>query len=120
MAFTATRDSARRPLVGRCIYRVTGRTPQTRAWTLTVSAPGGRLIPNAARRYGFTSEEIVRDGSGRFTIVLSREARPGNWLPVETEGRVELMLRLYDTPVSAVAAALDPGLLPTIERDGCS
>ena len=28
-------------------------------------------------------------------------------------------LRLYDTPVSATAAAIDPALLPRIEREGC-
>ena len=119
LAFTATRDSADQPLVGRCTYRIVGRVPQTRAWTITAETRDGSLMPNAAERYGFTSSEVVRDGAGRFAIVLSRSASPGDWLPLGVDGRFEVVLRLYDTPVSATAAALDPALLPRIEREAC-
>jgi hypothetical protein len=32
---------------------------------------------------------------------------------------VHLVLRLYDTPLSAIAAAIDPARLPRIERLEC-
>lgn len=120
LAFTARRDSAGRPLVSGCVYRIVGRAPQARAWTVTAETPQGGLIENAARRHGFTADEIVRDGAGRFAITLSRQARPGNWLPLGPEPRFQVVLRLYDSPVSAAAAALDAAFLPVIEREDCA
>ena len=43
-----------------CVYRVVGKAPQARYWTITAQTPNGQLIENPARRYGFTSAEIVR------------------------------------------------------------
>src|SRR6188508_590182 len=60
---------------------------------------GGRLVPNAADRYGFTSQEIARRADGSFDIVLAPRARPGNWLPTGGIDRYVVVLRLYDTPV---------------------
>src|SRR6478735_9176710 len=82
LAFTARRDSADQPLVGRCSYRIVGRVPQTRGWTITAVTRDGSLMPNPAERYGFTSSEVVRDAAGRFAIALSRSASPGDWLPL--------------------------------------
>ena len=48
-----------RPLDGRCIVTLTGTTPPARFWTITLYDLDGRLVPNAADRYGFTSQEIV-------------------------------------------------------------
>ena len=59
----------------------------------------GRLVPNAADRYGFTSQEIARQSDGIFEIVLAPRARPGNWLPTGGIDRYVVVLRLYDTPV---------------------
>jgi hypothetical protein len=36
------------------------------------------------------------------------------------QGRLSLALRLYDTPVAAGTAALDPRTLPSIERLDCA
>jgi hypothetical protein len=119
LSFTATRDSAARPLVGSCVYRIVGRVPQTRYWTLALETPAGALIPNQARRHGFTSAEVVRDASGVFAIAVSTEARPGNWLPVGSDGRFELVLRLYDTPLSGTSTVIDPGRMPQILREDC-
>ena len=119
LAFRAGRDSAGQPLIGACSYRVTGRVPPTRYWTLTLNGPDGGLVANEAQRSGFTSGEVVRDGKGLLSIVVSREARPGNWLPMGSGGRFQLVLRLYDTPVSGTAASLDASLLPRIETEGC-
>ena len=118
LSFTASRDSEGRPLIGSCTYRVVGRVPQTRFWTLTLETPGGALVPNPARRYGFTSAEIVRDGRGVFTVTVAPDVQPGNWLPVR-EGRFELVMRLYDTPLSGTSTVIDPGRMPQILQDRC-
>lgn len=120
LVFTARRDSAGDPLIARCSYRIHGRTPQARYWTLTAQTPSGLLLDNPAGRYGFTSAEVVRDAVGLFAIEASREARPGNWLPLSGDGRFDLALRLYDTPVSVVGSRIDPAAVPRIERGACT
>lgn len=119
LSFTAVRDSAGRPLVGSCTYRVSGRVPPTRLWTLTLETPSGTLVANPAQRYGFTSAELVRDADGRFTIAVSPDVQPGNWLPSATGGRIELVLRLYDTPLSGTSTTIDPSRMPRIDQEGC-
>lgn len=119
LSFTASRDSDGRPLIGSCSYRVMGRVPQTRFWTLTLETTGGVLVDNPARRYGFTSSEVVRDGRGVFTVAVSPEVQPGNWLPVGRDGRFELVMRLYDTPLSGTSTVIDPGRMPQILQDRC-
>jgi hypothetical protein len=117
LALHAGRDGAGEALDARCAYRIAGRMPAARAWTLTVHRPDGTLPENAAARRGLTSAEVVGGGEGEVT--LSAHASPGNWLPLPPEGRFVLVLRLYDTPLSAVAAALDAERLPRIERLEC-
>ena len=119
LTFVARTDSAGRRLSGACDYRVGGDTPAARYWTLTVTTPRGELIANAARRYGFTSAEIVRDSKGRFQINVSRSARPGNWLPNGAAGPFALMLEIYDSPITAIASTLDAKSLPTIVKQRC-
>jgi hypothetical protein len=119
LAFTAGRDSAGQPLVGSCSYRVMGRVPPTRYWSLTLHGIDGSPVANDAGRFGFTSGEVVRDSRGMFAIDVSREARPGNWLPAGSDRRFQLTLRLYDTPVSGTATALESSALPSIDRVGC-
>lgn len=119
LSFTASRDSDGRPLLGSCTYRVVGRVPQTRFWTLTLETTGGVLIDNPARRYGFTSAEVVRDGRGVFAIAVAPDVQPGNWLPVGRDGRFELVLRLYDTPLSGTYTVIDPGRMPQIRQESC-
>ena len=72
------------------------------------------------QRSGFTSSEVLRDAEGRFSIAISREPMPGNWLRMPENGRPALVPRLYDTPVAAGTAALDARTLPTIERLDCA
>lgn len=119
LAFTAGRDSAGQPLVSSCSYRVFGRVPPTRFWTLAAHEVDGSLMPNPADRWSFTSGEVVRDSSGRVAVEVSHEVRPGNWLPVGSDRRFQLTLRLYDTPVSGAAAALEAQAMPRIDRVSC-
>lgn len=118
LAFTAETDSDGDPLTGSCIYEVAGQTPPARLWTLTAYDHGGRLIDNPARRTGFHSRQILRREDGSFAIAVAAEVQPGNWLPVAPTERFELVLRLYDTPLTS--GARPPDLtMPVIRRTDC-
>jgi hypothetical protein len=79
----------------------------------------GFPIDNVAQRLVFRSSEILRDSDGGFTITVSPSARSGNWLPIGKKEPFYLALRLYDTPFSATASAIDKDALPRVVRDGC-
>jgi hypothetical protein len=119
VAFQARHDDAGLPLDGRCEVAVVGTTPQARYWTLTLYDLDGRLVANSVQRQGFTSHEIVRRANGSFEIVVSPRARPGNWLPTGRIERYILVLRLYDTPVTAATRGRDV-TMPAIARRACS
>ncbi|MGN6309105.1 MAG: DUF1214 domain-containing protein [Xanthobacteraceae bacterium] len=120
IAFIASADEAKRPLDGRCDITVSGITPPARFWTLTLYDTKGHLVANALQRYGFTSEEIVRNADGSFVIRLASRARSGNWLPTGGIERYQLMLRLYDTPVGIATRTQRDAPMPTITTTGCS
>ncbi|MBV9244924.1 MAG: DUF1214 domain-containing protein [Methylobacteriaceae bacterium] len=120
LTFLARTDDAGNPLFGNCTYRIGDPMPPGRYWTLTANTPAGFLIDNPAKHYGFTSQEIVRSADGKFEIVVGRSARPGNWLPMGDVAQFTLVLRIYDTPLSATAATLDRNAMPAITRDACS
>lgn len=115
----AQTDESGRDLDGRCRYRVTGATPATRAWTLTVNDPDGRVFGEPIARTGFTDAEIVRNEAGTIDIVAAPGVQAGNWLPLPAGRRFALRLRLYDTPLSGQAGGLRPEILPRISRIDC-
>jgi hypothetical protein len=119
LAFTATSDSEGRALESACTYRVGRETPAGRFWTLSLYDEGGRPVVTDLGRASFTSSEVLRDAQGAFEVLLSREAMPGNWLRLPAEGRFNLILRLFDTPVAAGSAALEASAMPAIERLEC-
>jgi hypothetical protein len=119
LVFRASTDSTGRRLERTCSYRLSGRVPQSRLWTLTPHDPAGGLLANAAERTGFTSMEVLRDEAGIPEIAIGPEPRPGNWLPMSGSGPFVLLLRLYDTPVSASATGADATALPRIEPIDC-
>jgi hypothetical protein len=114
VTFQARGDNSGAAFDGRCDVTVTGTTPSARFWTLTLYDPDGRLVPNAVGRYGFTSQEIVRNGDGSFAIVVAPRARPGDWLPTGGVSRYVLLLRLYDTPVGVATRASRETPMPSI------
>jgi hypothetical protein len=119
MSFVADRDSDGGKFNSACDYIVTGALPPARFWTLTLLSPEGALIANPADRQGFTSSELLRSSGGQFEIALSRRARPGNWLPLDRASKFILVLRFYDSELSAPAAALDAAHMPVIVRGRC-
>lgn len=120
VAFTATADDRKQPLDGRCDVVVSGVTPPARFWTLTLYDRKGHLVANSLQRYGFTSQEIVRQSDGSFEIRIASRSRAGNWLPTGGIERYALMLRLYDTPVGVATRTQRDAPMPTITTVGCS
>jgi hypothetical protein len=118
LALYASVDESGRDLTARCSYRLIGRIPAARAWTVTAYRPDGRLMDSPAKRHGLTSAEAVLGDDADIT--LSAEPSPGNWLPLPSDGPFVILLRLYDTPLAAISAALDRDRLPILERLGCA
>ena len=115
----ADRDGEGRVLDGRCRYLVTGATPTTRGWTLSVTDGAGGPFRLPLDRTGFSHAGIVRDESGEMAILASVTAQSGNWLPLPSSGGFQFRLRLYDTPISSQAGELRPDVLPAIRRIDC-
>lgn len=120
VAFTATTDDKKKALDGRCDVVVSGVTPPARFWTLTLYDRKGHLVANSLQRYGFTSQEIVRQSDGSFEIRIASRSRAGNWLPTGGIERYALMLRLYDTPVGVATRTQRDAPMPAISTVGCS
>jgi hypothetical protein len=121
--FEARFDQDGQRLHSSCEYLLESPPLEANWWSLAVYDAGGLLIPNSADRHAFTSETYAPNPDGGFYIVLARDARPGNWLPVGGAGRLTLLLTLVE-PRSAPAAGdpfaeVKPEPLPAIKRIGC-
>jgi len=118
IALSARIDSSGQALDSNCSYRIGSAMPAARLWTLTLYDEAGRLLVSELGRSSFTSAEMVRDADDRFTLALSRNLQPGNWLQLPPSGSFQAILRLYDPP-GAAAAILSESTFPGIERIGC-
>lgn len=119
VSFTAQTDDSGKLLDGRCETVLSGVTPAARFWTLTLYNSDGDLVTNSIERYGFSSQEIVRQADGSFEIVVSPRASPGNWLPTGGTERYALVLRFYDTAVGISTKAGRELPMPSITSRGC-
>jgi len=117
LMLTASRDSSGAVLAGACTYRISGPVPGGGFWTLSAYDGNGRTSHASDLRSGLTSDEALRFEGEALTIMLSPQAQPGNWIPVNSSGAFELILRLYDSQTSA--HAIDASALPRITREGC-
>jgi hypothetical protein len=119
VSFTAQSDDKGKALDGRCDVVVSGVTPASRFWTITLYNPVGELIANTVDRHGFTSQEIVRRADGSFAIVVAPRASAGNWLPTGGVERYILVLRLYDTAVGVSTKAGREVPMPAVTTRSC-
>jgi hypothetical protein len=117
LTFVVGVDAAGATLRAHCDYRISGRSPTARLWTLSTSDAAGRPGVTPEGRAHLDNRNLLRDGDGRFVIALAATARPGNWLPAPASGAFTLTLRLYDTPIALVAGQMP--VLPVIERETC-
>jgi hypothetical protein len=119
VSFTAITDDKNQLLDGRCDVVLSGTTPTARFWTVTLYNADGQLVANSVNRFGFTSQEIVRNADGTFEIAVTPRASAGNWLPTGGIERYRLRLRLYDTPVGVSTRAGKEVPMPSIRTEGC-
>ena len=119
VSFTAQTDDSGKLLDGRCDIVLSGVTPASRFWTLTLYNAEGGLVENSVDRYGFSSQEIVRRADGSFEIVVAPRAQPGNWLPTGGIERYALVLRFYDTAVGVSTKAGRELPMPAIASRSC-
>ena len=119
--YVARADSEGTRLHSACDYEITGHSIATHWWSITVFDDRGSLIPNLANRYTFTSDTMAVNPDGTFTVALSRDARPGNWLPVGGAGRVTVAFSMIDYGMQTVAtdAEMRQKLLPLIKKSSC-
>ena len=118
--YFANRDSNGSHLVTTCTYAVEGKGPDSQWWSLGAFTDDGRLIANPSGRYGVSSSTILRGSDGGFRIVISRNARPGNWLPVGPEDSLTLLMQVMvprDDNVERAQRLITQ--LPVINRIGC-
>ena len=119
--FTAFTDAAGAPLRSSHCYRITGRDPSARWWSITAYGADHYLIPNPENRWSISKTSVARDADGGFTIAAGRSAPAPNPLPIgtrEPDAPFSLTLRLYQpTPEVAAAPATTP--LPAIEAEAC-
>ena len=89
-------------------------------WSLAAFDGQGGLIQNAAERYAFNSDTVMREPDGRAVITLARDARPGNWLPIGGGSRITLVLTVQDAAwAAAVQEGGAPSRCPPIQRMAC-
>ena len=120
VAFYAQADDRGKSFDGHCDVEISGITPTARFWTLALYDREGKLVPNSVNRNGFTSQEILRNNDGSFTIHVGPRARYGNWLPTGGIDHYILVLRLYDTPVGVATRAGREAPMPSVTSKECA
>lgn len=117
--YNATEDSAGEALDGSCTYRIEGRDPDARWWSLTVYASDHFLIDTPTKRYAASKTSVVRSADGTFSVRLSTVEETGNWIAVPANEAFQVTLRLYN-PGAAVAQDPASVPLPAIVKEGCT
>ncbi|MEI9887029.1 MAG: DUF1254 domain-containing protein [Rhizomicrobium sp.] len=75
--YTAGADSDGAALSGACVYRIDGRDPPARWWSITAYGADDYLIPNRAGLYSVSRNSVARGDDGRFAVRVSKDAAGG-------------------------------------------
>lgn len=119
LPFYAKTDSEGRTLVGRCNYRLVGKAPAARFWTLYPADPSLVAIAASAYRNGaLHSRQLLRAPDSSFTISIGPDPQPGNWISVSARGPVVFVLTLYDTQIASAVTSAGHDF-PSIVRTDC-
>lgn len=116
LSYQASTDSDGQALYSSCDYSIEGSEPLAAFWSLSVFDEKGGAIPNPADRFSFNSATIMRPANGMLDVRLSRNARPGNWLPTGGAGRITLMMTIDEPEANDDRRA---AVLPAIRRISC-
>lgn len=114
--FSADRDSAGNAIEANCAYAVAGQTPAGRFWTLRAE-PLRATAPSQVEP-AIHSRGIMRNPDNSFVVVVGRRPAPGNWLQMDGDGRMRLVLTIYDTSATAGPVSTDVAM-PAIQRAAC-
>jgi len=120
--FTAIADEGGAPLDASCVYRIEGKDPAARWWSITAYGDDHFLIPGSGGRFSVDKTAVERGESGDFVIVVGGEPRPRNWIASGEAGArapFSLTLRMYN-PDPAVVADLAGATLPRIVLERCA
>jgi len=118
LAFFLNTDQFGKPLSRECQYSIFGATPPARIWTLSVQDDKKQtVISKTGIANTSFSQTIVREQDGTFTINIGSQPAPGNWLSISGKGKMRLVLRLYDTPITGSAGLAEPVMPRVINRD---
>ncbi|MGO8953440.1 MAG: DUF1214 domain-containing protein [Rhodomicrobium sp.] len=120
MVFTATRDSAGSHLSGNCTYEIRGYAVPALWWNIAAFKSDGEIMPSKTGRSGFSSANILSAPEGTFTVRLSPDVQPGNWIPATRGNRVILQLTVLRplSPDNLLKAGGE--ILPEITLMECS
>ena len=115
--YTADHDSAGGWLDGNCVYKIEGREPSARWWSITAYGADDYLMANKNGKWSVSGDTVQLKSDSSFIITASPRWAPNNWIPV-TQRRFSLTLRLYNPGVGVVN---DPAnaMVPTITRSVC-
>ena len=120
LSYKARADSRGGKLSSSCDYAIVMESFDKAWWNLAAFDARGALIPNAAERFAYNSDTVMRETDGRAIITLARDARAGNWLPVGGVGRFILILTVQDAGLASAAyEGARSARLPAIERVAC-
>ena len=118
--YLATNDSAGDKLFGDCEYDLAGTPRPAVWWSIAIYDSRGALIDNDFDRFAMTGDTVVRGSDGSYVIRLAQDARPGNWLPVGTDGRFVILIRVYQpTPTNDLGPTGGAAGLPVITKVSC-
>jgi hypothetical protein len=118
--YEARRDEEGQRLHSSCDYVMDGVDVPGAWWSLTAFDERGQLIANPAERYSYSSATVALSADNTYLITVSRESRPGNWLPTSGAGRLVLIFSVAALqPVAKGGPPLGISQLPSIRRVSC-
>jgi hypothetical protein len=121
LSFHISRDSTGQAIRRDCNYRIAGKVPSSRFWSIFPATPD--LAPLSMQRVPLqavlSSQSIVWLNGESFEIAVGPQPEPGNWLGMDGSGPAVLVLNLYDTPVSTNAEFAEV-TMPQVLRVACN
>lgn len=116
--YGANGDSDGNPFDPNCAYRIEGKDPDARWWSITAYAKDHFLIDHPSKRYAVSKTNVVRTADGAFVIRASLQEEAQNWIATSKDG-FQLTLRLYN-PGQTVRDDPASVALPAIVKEACS